>query len=94
MCKGTGLVPTQGTVLANIERIIRRHVATDGDRRIIIRAHSDLIEYLNNQRLSRRYRLMWKYWIKISTEVDQSLRHFEFRILLQKKREDITEKFA
>jgi len=94
MCEGAGLVPTQGTVLAGIERIIRRHVATDGDRRIIIRAHPDLIEYLNNKRFSRRYRLMWKYWIKITTEIDESLRHFEYRILLQKKREDITEKFA
>jgi ribonuclease G len=94
MCEGAGLVPTQGTVLASIERIIRRYVATDGDRRIIIRAHSDLIKFLNDKKVSRRYRLMWKYWVKISTEVDQSLQHFEYRILLKKSREDITEKFA
>jgi ribonuclease G len=94
LCEGAGLVPTQGTVLASIERIIRRYVAGDGDRRIIIRAHPDIIEYLNFQRISRRRRLMWKYWIKIDTEVDEALKHFEFRILVKKTREDVTEKFS
>ncbi|UCF64569.1 MAG: Rne/Rng family ribonuclease [bacterium] len=94
MCEGAGLVPTQGTVLAGIERIIRRYVASDGDRRINIRAHPNLIEYLNNKRFSRRFRLMWKYWIKIGTVVDASLKHFEYRILVQKTGEDITEKFS
>jgi ribonuclease G len=94
MCEGAGLVPTQGTVLAGIERIIRRYVASDGDRRINIKAHPNLIEYLNNKRFSRRFRLMWKYWIKIGTVVDASLKHFEYRILVQKTGEDVTEKFS
>ncbi len=94
MCEGSGLVPTYGTVLANIERIIRRYVASDADRRIIIRAHPKLIEYLNGRRLSRRFRLMWKHWIRIDTETDEAMRHFDFRILINKTREDVTEKFA
>jgi ribonuclease G len=93
-CDGTGLVPTQGTVLANIERIIRRYVSSDYDRRIIIRAHPRMIEYLNNKQLSRRLRLMWKYWIKIDTEADEKLRDWDFRILVKKTGEDITERFS
>lgn len=93
MCEGTGLVPTQGTVLANIERIIRRYIASDYDRRIVIRAHPHMLNYLNNRKISRRMRLMWKYWVKIETEADDKLRHFDFRILVKKTREDVTEKF-
>ena len=93
LCNGTGLIPTQGTVLANIERAIRRYVASDYDRRIIIRAHPSMVEYLNNKRISRRMRLMWKYWIKIDTESDPTLKPYEFRLLVKKTREDVTDKF-
>ncbi len=94
MCEGTGLVPTQGTVLANIERLIRRYVATDYSRSIIIQTNPRMVEFLNNKRLSRRFRLMWKYWIKIEVESDPSLKPFEFHILVKKTREDVTEKFS
>ncbi|MEJ2637151.1 MAG: hypothetical protein P8184_17940, partial [Calditrichia bacterium] len=67
---------------------------SDYDRRIIIRAHPYMIGYLNNKRISRRMRLMWKYWIKIDVEADESLKLYEFRILVKKSREDVTEKFA
>jgi ribonuclease G len=93
MCEGSGLIPTQGTVLANIERIIRRYLANEDDRRIIIKAHPHLIKYLDNHRISRRLRLMLKYWIHIETRGDDSLRHFEFKILVKKTGEDITEKY-
>ena len=92
-CDGTGLVPTQGTVLANLERIIRRYVSSDYDRRIIVQAHPEMVEYLNNKRISRRLRLMWKYWIKMNIEADEKMRRWEFRVLVKKTREDVTEKF-
>lgn len=94
LCEGSGFVPTPGTVMANMERIIRRYVAADYDRRIIIRAHPQLIEYLTNKRISRRLRLMWKYWIRIDTEADVNMRTFEYQVLVKKTREDVTEKFG
>lgn len=94
MCEGTGLVPTKGTVLANIERGLRRYTATRHDRRLIIRAHPNIVNYLNNHGVSRRMRLMWKYWLKIETQEDESLKPFEFRLLKKKTKEDITEKYA
>lgn len=92
-CSGTGLVPTQGTVLANIERVIRRYIASDYDRRITIVANPRMVNFLNNRRISRRMRLMWKYWIKIVTESDASLKEHEFKVLVRKTREDVTERF-
>lgn len=94
VCGGNGLVPTKGTIMADIERALRRFVASDYDRRIIIRAHRDIISYLNQKRLSRRLRLMWKYWVKIQTEEDPQLSPYEFRLIVKKTGEDVTKKFA
>ncbi len=92
-CNGIGLIPTKGTVVSRIERWIRRYKAGDFDRRIILQVHPEMYEYLTNGRISRILRLMWKYWIKISLEMDENLKIHEFRILSRKEREDITEKF-
>jgi Ribonuclease G/E len=94
MCGGSGLVPTKGTILASIERGLRRYTSTRNDRRLIIRAHPDVVGYLNNHGVSRRMRLMWKYWLKIETEEDEDLKPFEFRLLVKKTKEDITEKYS
>lgn len=95
MCEGTGLVPTKGTVLANIERALRRYTATRNDRRLIIRAHPNIVKYLNqNGIISRRMQLMWKYWLKIETQEDDALKPFEFRLLKKKTKEDITEQYT
>ncbi|MFQ5584188.1 MAG: ribonuclease E/G, partial [Calditrichia bacterium] len=94
MCEGSGLVPTKGTILADIERALRRYIATRGDRRLLIKAHPDVINYLNNKTFSRRLRLMWKYWVKLDTREDPSMKPFEFRLLVKKTGRDVTELVA
>lgn len=92
-CQGVGLIPTKGTVVSNIERWVRRYKAGDYDRRIILQVHPEMAEYLSNGKISRLVRLMFKYWIVITMEINEKLKVHEFRILSRKKREDITEKF-
>ena len=92
-CGGTGLIPTKGTVVAKIERWIRRYKTGDFDRRLIIRIHPDMYEYFTNGRISRKMRLMWKYWMKIELEVSERLKIHEFEILAKKNRENLTKKF-
>ena len=93
-CDGNGLVPTKGTILANIERAIRRYVASRLDRRIILQLHPGMLEYLDNKPFGRRFRLMWKYWIKIIAQPNEQLRPHEFRILEKRTGKDVTEKFT
>ncbi|RMI25504.1 MAG: Rne/Rng family ribonuclease [Calditrichaeota bacterium] len=93
-CEGNGVVPTKGTVLANIERAIRRYLAARLDRRIILQLHPEMIKYLDNRRFGRRFRLMLKYWVKIIPEVNESLRPHEFRMIVKRTGEDVTEKFT
>ncbi len=93
-CGGSGLVPTKGTILANIERAIRRYICSRLDRRIILQVHPEMQEYLDNKRFGRRFRLMWKYWIKITLEVNEELLPHEFRLIAKRNREDVTDKFV
>lgn len=93
-CGGNGLVPTKGTILANIERAIRRYIAARLDRRIILQVHPEMLEYLNNKRFGRRFRLMWKYWVKLIAEPNEQLQRHEFRLLTKRKREDVTDRFV
>ncbi len=93
LCEGSGLVPTKSTVLASIERAIRRYLARGNDRRLLIRAHPEIVEYLNNRRFGRRFRLMLKYLVKIDTQEDESLKPFEFRLIKKKTGEDVTDQF-
>ena len=94
ICHGTGLVPTEGTVLAHIERAIRRYVAARFDRRIILQVHPDMMGFLDEKRFGRRFRLMWKYWIRIIAETNEALLPHEFRLLTKRNREDVTKEFA
>ncbi len=92
-CNGVGLIPTKGTIVARLERWIRRYKAGNFDRRLIIQVHPDMYEYLSNGRISRKMRLMWKYWIKIDLEADEQLKVYDFQILAKKNRENLTKKF-
>ncbi|GAB4168410.1 MAG: Rne/Rng family ribonuclease [Calditrichia bacterium] len=92
-CHGVGLIPTKGTVVSKLEMWIRRYKAGDFDRRIILKVHPEMYDYLTKGHFSRIFRLMWKYWIKISLEIDDHLKVHEFRIYSRKKHEDIIEKF-
>ena len=93
-CGGTGLVPTTGTIVADIERTIRRFVSAHRDRRVILRVHPEIAEYLNNKRFGRRFQLMWKYWAIIQLEADETLKPHEFRVLKKRSRQDVTSKFS
>ncbi len=94
-CEGSGLVPTKGTVVAGIERAIRRYVASRRlDRRVILQVHPEMYTYLNNEKFGRKFQLMWKYWVKILTEENEELRSHEFKLFSKRGRKDVTKQFA
>jgi ribonuclease G len=94
VCEGSGLVPTRGTILANIERAIRRYVSSKLDRRVILEVHPEMVEYLDNKKTGRRFRLMWKYWIKIILRENPELQHHQFRLIVKRTGENVTGKFV
>lgn len=93
-CSGSGLVPTRGTIVADIERALRRYLAHRLDRRLIIQVHPDMAEFLQNTEENRCSQLMWKYWVKITVEPNEALKVHEFRLLMKRNRNDVTEKYT
>jgi len=93
-CGGSGRVPTKGTVMAHVERAIRRYTTSRFDRRVILQVHPEMYAYINNHRFGRRFKLMLKYWVKIITEKNEKLLPHEFRLLEKRTGADVTKKFA
>jgi len=91
-CNGSGLVPTLSTSVARIERWIQRYRSGKGDRRITIRVPSDIYNYINHGRYSRRLKLMWKYWMKIKLVRDNKLSSGEFSIFDRLNKTPINDK--
>jgi len=86
LCKGTGLVPSLNTIIADLERWIQFYKAQGGDRRISVRVTPEIHSYVMQGRFSRRLQLMWKYWIKINFIMDDSLKFREYKIYDRKNK--------
>jgi ribonuclease G len=93
-CNGNGLVPSKGTILADVERAIRRYTASRLDRRLILKVHPEVDAYINDKPFGRRFKLMWKYWVKITTEVDETLKPHEFKLIEKRTGKDVTSLYA
>ena len=85
-CNGSGLIPSKETMLTRIERFIKRYRAQRGSRILTFKIHPELYNYLIHEDLNRAKRLMWKYWMIIKFESDESLNQESFRPFDKKMR--------
>jgi len=83
-CKGTGLVPSLNTIVADMERWIQCYRSQGGDRRITLRVTAEIHNYVMQGRFSRRLQLMWKYWMKINFIKDDNLQYREYKVYDQR----------
>jgi len=92
-CKGTGRIVSKETVVAKIERWIKRFKSGSRERRLKLLLHPDMLEYLTESRVNRLIKLMARYWIKIHAEAAPKLNIDEFRFISLKRSTDITHEF-
>lgn len=92
-CKGTGRVVSRETTLARIERWLKRSRAASIERRLTVRVHPTVGEYIlenRNERL-KRVRRSTRVWLNV--EMDPDLPLDAYRIYSRKRNVDITDKF-
>ena len=89
LCKGTGLVPSLNTIIADLERWIQFYRAQRGDRRISIRVNSEIFSYVMKGKFSRRLQLMWKYWMKINFIKDDAIPFRQYKVYDRKNKSEI-----
>ncbi len=92
-CAGIGRVSSKTTVLNRIERWIKRFRNQRKEWSIALKVHPSIASFMSNGLMSQKRKLMWKYRIKIDLFPDETCRADEFRVLLKKDEQDVTEEF-
>jgi ribonuclease G len=89
LCKGTGMVPSLNTIVADMERWIQCYRSQGSDRRITMRVTPEIYNYVMQGRFSRRLQLMWKYWMKINFVKDDALQYREYKVFDRKNKKQL-----
>jgi len=84
-CKGLGMVPTKGTIANRIERRIQHVKSKTGHRRLVLKAHPDVIRYMTEGFRSRLRRLAFKYLVTVRVEKDPDRLDDNFEIIPYKE---------
>jgi ribonuclease G len=92
-CMGTGRIISKTTIVARIERWLRRLRSEGGDRSLQLVVHPELAEFLTTGYRSLLWRLMLKHWMRIKVIADDSLSFEDFKFLNKTGEEDLTSKF-
>ena len=84
ICHGTGRIYSKSTILTQIERSLGRLKAEGKERSIRIQVNPEVSTFLGTGLRSHIRRLMWRYWVKIEVEEDDSCALDEFNIFSKK----------
>ncbi|MGE5314012.1 MAG: Rne/Rng family ribonuclease [Acidobacteriota bacterium] len=94
VCGGSGMVQSKTTIMSNMERWLRRFRSESHERRLVLRAHPSMLEYLRDGGIfSRLTVLMFRFRVFIQAEEDRSLMIDELHFISRKQDKDITQDF-
>lgn len=93
LCNGVGRVQGRDTTVTKIERWLKRSQATSGERKLILRAHPLVAEYLLENKEARFKMLKKSTKTRIQLEPDPDLPIEAYRFLSWEGDVDITDKF-
>jgi len=92
-CGGLGLVQSKATIVGQIERWIRRFKSETHEHRIILRVHPSIAEALTEGAIGRLKKIMLKFFIIVSLDIDKSLAVDEFHFISKKQNKDVTDQY-
>ena len=92
-CMGTGRVISKSTMLAKIERWIKRYRSSHGERSLQIVVHPELAKYLTEGYKSPLRKISWKYWTRVKVVTDENISMDDFRFLNRTGEKDLTDEF-
>ncbi len=92
-CEGTGRVISKSTVATRIERWLKRFRSQSRLRRLELRVHPEMADFLESGLVSKVRQLMWRFRVHIAVVPEPKLPMNEFRVISKKTNADITETF-
>ncbi|MCF7804602.1 MAG: Rne/Rng family ribonuclease [Candidatus Marinimicrobia bacterium] len=93
ICRGTGRVPSKESMVTKIESWIKRFKSECNERRLILKVHPTIGDYLTEGTKSIIRRLMWHHIMKIDVEKDEAINIDEFRFISKKRKQEITDQY-
>jgi len=93
-CLGTGRVMSKTTILARIERWVKRYRREKGERSLQLMVNPELAQFLSAGTPSHVLRLSWRYWTRIKVVADESVTMEDFHFLDKEGQEDLTQKYS
>ena len=83
-CDGLGRIPAKNTIVTKIERRIQQIKSSSGKRRLVLKVHPDVAEYLSEGIRSRISRIKMKYLIRVEIVTDGNLKIQDFKLDIKK----------
>lgn len=97
LCGGTGIVESSSNIVTRIERWIKRYKSqasalTSG--KLILKVNPQVYKYLKEGTISHMTRIAFKYLIRIKLQEEPTLALQDFRFIIIKNNQDITQEFS
>lgn len=92
-CAGSGRVLSKTVLLNQIEKWLKNFRSHSKEFKLVMIVNSDLAEFLTAGTVSRLSKLMFKFFIKIKLEVDDTISNNHFHFFSLKEQTDITKDY-
>lgn len=83
-CNGSGRVLSKDSVISEIDSWIRNFKQKKKDLRLTLKLHPDMAEYLEESKKNIMRKFMWKNFVHINVDTDETLGPSEFRFFSRK----------
>ncbi|MBS1271556.1 MAG: Ribonuclease G [Candidatus Marinimicrobia bacterium] len=93
VCRGTGRVLSKESMVTKIESWIKRFKSECNERRLILKVHPTISDYLTEGTKSIIRRLMWHHIMKIDVQPDEAINIDDFRFISKKQKQDVTDQY-
>ena len=90
ICNGSGWIVSRDTLITQLENWLKRFRAKNNDRRLVIKMHPDVVQYIKDVRKKLINGFMWENFMFITLESDNTISPGEFKIYSKKRKEDVT----
>ncbi|MCX7930731.1 MAG: Rne/Rng family ribonuclease [Chlorobi bacterium] len=89
-CNGIGRINNRSSLLSTLDRWLSNFTKISSERRLILRVHPTIAEYLSEGSISRLVRLMLRHFVRLRIQPDPALSQQHFRIFSPRTGKDIT----
>ncbi|MCF8261355.1 MAG: Rne/Rng family ribonuclease [Melioribacteraceae bacterium] len=93
-CNGTGVMTKKSNLVHDIEQWLKRYKLEGKYKHLELVVHPSLGRILNEGYITPRFKLQWKFAIRLKVTPSEKVNPQSFKILYAKTGEDLTEEFA